>query len=253
MYDFLCGLLSDRKGEIIFTCFGIWHLIFIVFFVALAVLLTIYLKGKSYDKKKRTADIFINISFGLYIADFFLMPFAYGEIDIEKLPFHACTAMCVMCFVSRYNKFFGRFKTNFAALGFISNLVYLIYPAGVMWYGVSPITYRVIQTLCFHGFMSVYCFLVLWFENDDFKWKYFYRDIITVTCMTLWAMLGNFMYNSDEKIYNWFFVIRDPFYILDAKISVYIMPVLNIILFAVVEALVYFIFQKTRRRIKHEA
>lgn len=253
MYDFLCGLLSDKKAGNVFTCFGVWHLLFVGFFIGLLVLLTLCFKGKSLEQKKRVADIFINISFGLYVADFFLMPLAYGEIDIEKLPFHACTAMCVMCFVCRYNKFLCRFKTNFAVLGFVSNLVYLIYPAGVMWYGVSPLTYRVIQTLSFHGFMTVYCFLVLCFENESFRWRDFYRDIITTTGMTLWAMIGNFVYNSDERMYNWFFVIRDPFYILDAKISVYIMPVLNIILFAVVEALVYFIFQKTRRRIKHEA
>ena len=132
MYDFLCGLLSDKKGGIVFNCFGIWHLIFVGFFVIPAVLITLFLKGKSLDKKKKVTDLFINISFGLYVADFFLMPLAYGEIDVEKLPFHACTAMCVLCFVCRYNKFLGRYKNCFAALGFVSNLVYLIYPAGVM-------------------------------------------------------------------------------------------------------------------------
>ncbi len=247
MYDFLCGLLSDKKGGNVFTCFGIWHLLFVGFFIGLLVLLTLCLKGKSLEKKKRIADIFINISFGLYVADFFLMPLAYGEIDIEKLPFHACTAMCVLCFVCRYNKFLGRYKNCFAALGFVSNLVYLIYPAGVMWYGVSPLSYRVIQTLAFHGFMSIYCYFVLCFEAENFKWKCFYRDIITVSCMTLWAVIGNFIYNSDQRIYNWFFVTRDPFNIIDSKISVFIMPVLNIFLFTAVEGLVYLIFSKTNK------
>ena len=241
MYDFLRDILSDKKGGEIFTCFGIWHFIFIAVFVVLATAVCIYLKNKSFEKRRSFIDQFICISFILYIADFFLMPFAYGEIDVEKLPFHICTVTCVLCFMSRYNRHLGKFKLQFATLGFISNLVYLIYPAGVMWYEVSPLSYRVIQTLSFHGFMMIYGLLVLCYESDSFKFKNFYKDVCVIASVTLWAMLGNFLYNG-ERVYNWFFVIRDPFYILDVDIAPFVMPIVNIVLFTLVEAIVYYIF-----------
>lgn len=241
MFTFLRDLLSDKKGGEVFTCFGIWHFIFIAVFVIFAVLLCIHLKDKTKDKRKKFIDRYVCIPFGLYVADFFLMPIAYGEIDVEKLPFHICTVTCVLCFVSRYNRHFGKLKLQLATLGFISNLVYLIYPAGVMWYGISPLSYRVIQTLCFHGLMAIYGFLVLCYESGNFRFKDFYKDICVIASVTLWAVLGNLLYNN-ERIYNWFFVVRDPFYIIDADIASFVMPVLNTVIFSSASFLIYLIF-----------
>ncbi len=252
MHTLLSEALADKKGDTIFTCFGIWHICFIVLFFAIGISLCLYLKKKNGEKRKQLIDLFINLAFFVYIADFFLMPFAYGEIDIEKLPFHICTAMCVMCFLSRHNKFFGKYKLQFAALGFLSNLIYLVYPAGVMWHEVHPLCYRVIQTLCFHGVMIVYGAIVLIFENDGFKWKKCYRDLIVIASMTIWALLGNALYNSELRMYNWFFVVRDPFNMFPQSIAPYIMPILNIVLFFTVEIFIYFIFSKIARRIKNK-
>lgn len=246
MYAFLSELLSDKKGETIFSCFGLWHLCYL-FVVAVAIIAVIsYAKKHGEESNQKISSWFINAAFGLYIADFFLMPFAYGEIDIEKLPFHACTAMCVMCFLSRHNDFFGRFKLQFAMLGFVSNLVYLIYPAGLMWYQVHPLSYRVIQTLLFHGVMTGYGLIVLLFEGIKREWK---KDLLVISAMTAWAILGNTLYNGQAwgktQFFNWFFVVRDPFYILPENIAPFIMPFLNIVLFFVVESLVYIILQKS--------
>ncbi len=250
MHYVLSEVLSDKKGGITFKCFGLWHICFIFVFLLIAVAVSIYLKNKNTDKKKSVINVFINTAFCLYVADFFLMPFAYGEIDIEKLPFHICTAMCVMCFLSRHNKFIAKYKLQFAALGFLSNLIYLLYPAGVMWHAVHPLSYRVIQTLCFHGIMMVYGVLVLMFEKDSFQWKKCYRDLIVITLMTLWALLGNIMYNNDLRLYNWFFVVQDPFNMFPKSVAQYIMPPLNILLFFAVEMITYFIFLKSDKKLK---
>ena len=250
MYTFISELLSDKKGGVTFTCFGIWHICLVSLFFAIGIISCWYLKNKSADRRKRIIEFIINSAFGLYIADFFLMPFAYGEIDVEKLPFHICTAMSVACFLSRHNKFFGKYKLQFAALGFLSNLIYLMYPAGVMWYEIHPLSYRVIQTLCFHGMMAVYGAMVLIYESDAFDWKKCYRDLSVIVFMTLWAMLGNTLYNSELRVYNWFFVVQDPFYILSQSIAPYIMPLLNITLFYAVEMLVYCLFQQVTKRVK---
>ena len=189
------------------------------------------------------------MTFGLYILDFFLMPLAYGEIDIEKLPFHACTAMCVMCFFSRHHSFFKRFRLQFAMLGFLSNTVYLIYPAGVMWHAVHPLSYRVIQTLLFHGMMMVYGALVLVLESREFSWKNCRKDLVVILAMTAWAWLGNMLYNSEARVYNWFFVVRDPFYLLPESVAPYVMPLMNITVFFLAELLLYAVFSKSAMRL----
>ncbi|MBR5798947.1 MAG: YwaF family protein [Lachnospiraceae bacterium] len=251
MYAFISELLSDKKSGTVFSCFGLWHLCYLLVAIAVVVITIAYLKNKDKEQKEKVSARFINLAFGLYIADIFLMPFAYGEVDVEKLPFHACTAMCVMCFWSRHNAFLGRYKRQFALLGFVSNLVYLIYPAGLMWYQVHPLSYRVIQTLLFHGLMTVYGLLVLLFGGEEFDRKCCYRDLAVIVCMTLWALIGNALYSGQAwghtNDFNWFFVMRDPFYIIPANIAPYIMPLINIILFFAVELLVNAIFSKIRR------
>ncbi len=240
MYGGVSEILSDKKGEEIFSCFGVWHLfyLFVLTIVIMAVIL--YVKKQVKEVRQKYISCFINGALGLYIIDFFLMPFAYGEIDIEKLPFHACTAMCVMCFLSRHNAFLKKFRLQFAMLGFVSNLVYLIYPGGLMWYQIHPFSYRVIQTFLFHGTMAGYGLLVLLFDDNKREWK---KDLVVISAMTAWALLGNTLYNGQAwgktQFFNWFFVVQDPFYILPQRIAPIIMPFLNIAMFMVIESLMY--------------
>ena len=245
MYSFLHNLLSDKKGGQIFTLFSGWHFFYIGITMAVIVAVLLLYKNKDSKAKERGVFVFICAAFGLYIADFFLMPLAYNEIDIEKLPFHACTAMCVMCFLSYHIPALKKYQTSFAMLGFISNLVYLIYPAGVMWHAVHPLSYRVIQTLIFHSVMTVYGFLALVYEREKINTIKCYRGLIVIIGMTLWAMLGNYIYNGESEGYshffNWFFVVRDPFYRFPETIAPFVMPFLNIVLFFTVEMIIYLI------------
>ena len=228
MYNFLNTLLSDKTGSEIFTLFGAWHFFYIALTVFVIALVLLLLKSKSNDLREKTTRTFIYIAFGLYILDFFLMPLAYGEIDIEKLPFHACTAMCVLCFLSYHNRFLEKYRLSFVLLGLISNLVYLIYPAGVMWHAVHPISYRVIQTLIFHSIMTIYGSLILIYEHDQFDLKKWYRDLSVIVFMTAWALVGNYAYNGTSDGYshffNWFFVIQDPFAKIPVNVGIFVMP-----------------------------
>ena len=251
MYKILNNLLSDKKAGDIFHCFGLWHFFYIALATATFVVIFLLLKNNDKSTKDKVVLTLINISFGLYILDFFLMPFAYGEIDIEKLPFHICTAMCVACFLSNHIERLKPLRVHFALLGFISNLVYLIYPAGVMWHATHPLSYRVVQTLIFHGIMSVYGLLTLVYDGKELSFKTCYRDLAIISGMTLWALVGNLLYNGEageySHFFNWFFVIRDPFYILPTNIAPFIMPFVNIGLFFGVEMLIYVIINKTKR------
>jgi hypothetical protein len=150
--------------------------------------------------------------------------------------------MCVACFLSYRIGFLENYRTSFAMLGFISNLVYLIYPAGVMWHAVHPLSYRVIQTLLFHSVMTLACLLTLIFESDKINLRKCHRELAVTVGMTAWACLGNLIYNNDQRFYNWFFVVRDPFYALPEAYAPFIMPFLNIAIFFTVEILLHIIF-----------
>ncbi len=245
MYSFLHKLLEDKKGGDVFTLFGGWHLLYVVLTLVVIVSVLMLQKRKTNEFKEKTSRFFINLAFGLYILDLFLMPIAYGAFDIERLPFHACTAMCVMCFLSCRVKFLKKYRISFTLLGLISNVVYLIYPAGVMWHAVHPLSYRVIQTLLFHSVMSIYGILTVVNEHQNIEIKKCYLDLAVVCAMTAWALLGNYVYNGSSEGYshffNWFFVVRDPFYVLPENIAPFIMPFLNILLFFAVEMLLHLI------------
>lgn len=251
MYEVLNELLSDKKGGIIFSCFGIWHLLYLALIFGIILFVLLRLKAKDKTTKNRAINVSIGIAFGLYIADFFLMPFAYGEIDLEKLPFHVCTTMCVMCFLSRHNKFLRKFKLQFALLGLVSNLIYVVYPAGVGWYQIHPLSYRVVQTLLFHGAMSAYGIFVLAFDEVKPEWKNCRKDLPVIIVMVLWALLGNTLYNGTvgdySHFFNWSFVIQDPFYLLPKDIAPYLMPFVMILILFVGDLLVYSVYFGVRR------
>lgn len=251
MYGFLHNLLSDKNGGEIFTLFGAWHFFYIALTIIAITAIFLIFRGKERQTKQSVPKALISLAFLLYIADFFLMPLAYGEIDIEKLPFHACTAMCVMCFLSYHVKFLEKYRMSFVILGFISNLVYLIYPAGVMWHAVHPLSYRVIQTLLFHAVMSVYGVITLVYDYDKIDIKKCYWDLLVIVCMTAWALLGNYAYNGESEGYahffNWFFVVRDPFYAIPETIAPLVMPILNIVLFFAVEMLIHLAIWSVKR------
>ncbi len=252
MYSFWHELLKDKKGGEIFTLFGSWHWMYIILTAAIIVTILILQRKSSDVTKEKTVRFFINFSFALYIADFFLMPLAYGYINIEKLPFHVCTAMCTMCFLSYHVEFLKKYRLSFAFLGGIANTVYLICPAGVMWQAVHPLSYRVIQTLVFHSTMSIYGFLILAKEHRQIEIKKCYRDLAVILAMTVWSLIGNYVYNGElgeySHFFNWFFVVRDPFNIFPEDIAKFIMPFLNVFMFFAVELLIHFVIRAKNTR-----
>ena len=256
MYERIHDLLCDRKADVTFICFGSWHIGYIIMFAVIFAVIFAATHKKSRALKEKTVDVLIDIAFGLYILDFFMMPFAYEMIVIEKLPFHICTTMCVMCFLSHRLEFLKKYRIHLALLGFISNLVYLIYPAGVMWHAVDPLCYRVVQTLAFHGMMTVFGLIAIIYDEEGLSFKTWWRNLVVLAGMTLWALIGNTLYNGTAGSYsyfhNWFFVVEDPFGMIDRSISPYIMPFLNIAVFFAVEMVIYVIYYACTGRFRRK-
>ena len=67
-----------------------------------------------------------------------------------------------------------------------------------------------------------------------------------VVAMTLWALLGNTLYNGTSGDYshnfNWFFVLQDPFYILPKNIAPFVMPFVVVATFSFAIFLVYCVY-----------
>lgn len=247
MYEFLNGLFTDKDtGVFVFKAFSLCHILYLLIIIG-AIVLTIYLvKGKSQQVKKKVIDFTIIAALCLYIADFFLMPFSYGYIDVDKLPFHLCTSMSILCVLARRTKFLSKFKTTFTIMGFIGALMYLSYPAGVA--EADGYSYRIIQTVLYHGLMLAQGVFAIAFDDLDLDVKNFKFDLIAVFCLTVWAFLGNTLYsgtltetctcvegctnviNVYNHDFNWFFVKHDALYIISDEIDVYFAPFMMIII-----------------------
>ena len=100
MYTMIHNLLADRSGDVLFTCFGAWHIGYLLLIFILIGICCRYVSSLEPHRKQKFLDRSSEAAFGVYILDFFLMPLAYGYLDVEKLPFHVCTAMCVSGFLS---------------------------------------------------------------------------------------------------------------------------------------------------------
>ena len=124
---------------------------------------------------------------------------------------------------------------QFALFGLISNLVYLIYPAGIMWYRLSFFSYRVIQTLLFHALMTCSCLCTLLFDEIDINSNLWKKELLVICFMSVWACLGSTLYAGYPQTLNWFFVKQDPFYLIPASIAPFIMPIINPLLFFISE------------------
>lgn len=246
MYPYFHGIFADRTGGTVFSCFGIWHIAYLIVIFGSILLTIICLRKRAKGSRNKAIKIALHSAFGLYMADFFLMPLAYGYIDIEKLPFHMCTLMCLLSFLSYHSLLFARWRKQFAVLGLVSNLIYVLYPAGVGWYQIHPLSYRVVQTLLFHGSMTAYGVLTLALGDEELTIQGSLRELPVIVAVTLWAMVGNAVYNGAageyDHMFNWFFVLRDPFYLLPVEISLYIMPFVMVLTIYVADLIICFAY-----------
>ena len=245
MYEFFKNLLSDHdNGIFTFEAFSLCHIIYLVLIIG-AITLTIFLyRKKSQEEKVKLIDFTVTLALCLYIADFFLMPFSYGYINIDKLPFHVCTSMSIMSLLARKTKFFSKFKTAFSLMGMIGALMYLTYPAGVP--SADGYSYRIVQTVLYHGLMIAQGIFAIAFEDVDLSWKTLKFDIIAIVLLVVWAYIGNTLYSgvvteqcecvegcihtitTYDHDFNWFFVKHDALYVISDDIDMYFAPFIMI-------------------------
>lgn len=233
MFNLMHELFKDKDtGVFTFSAFSLCHIIYLLLIIGGIILVIFLYKNKTQEAKTKLITTTVTIAFALYIADFFLMPFATCTIDIGKLPFHLCTLMSVMCFVVRHNKKMEVFKTAFTLLGLIGGLMYITYPAGVAQ--ADGYSYRIVQTVIYHGLMIAQGVFALVFDDLDLSWKNFKYDVIAVLAVAVWAYIGNTLYSgsnfwlSYENDFNWFFVKHDGLYLIDDEKDAFIAPLMSV-------------------------
>ena len=263
MLEIMRSIFGEKiTGTFSFYPFSLCHIIYMAIIFGAIIGIIILFRNKNKEFKSKFVDITVLAAFLLYIADFFIMPLSQNRIDTGKLPFHLCTLMSILCFLSRNTKSFSKFKTSFTLLGLIGALMYLVYPAGVLsgtGQYFDGISYRIIQTVLYHGLMLAQgVFAIVW-GDIKFEWKTFKVDVIIVLCITLWAFLGNLAYTGvvygkctcsetcteTVVIYgelpNWFFVQHDPLYIFPDDIDIYFSPFIMIFAISGMCALIRFL------------
>ena len=82
------------------------------------------------------------------------------------------------------------------------------------------------------------------YEKAEFKPK---KDLAVIITMVLWALMGNTLYNSNARFYNWSFVVRDPFYILPENIAPFVMPFVIVAIMLFAETIIYKFADKMKK------
>ncbi len=204
MKDFVEWLLSENNSELSIELFNIWHFVYLIVIFVTGVFLSFYMQSKSEKAKKRTVEVFVFLTVGLYIADFFLMPLSDsygGVIAYDKLPFHVCTLMGVLAPIVQYNKRFEWLKKTVVVLATASSLMWMAYPGSALG-GQPPFCFRTMQTFLFHGALFNWGFLNLALGQVKLDIKKIWQELCAIVVMMAWATLGNTLYDNE----NWLFI-----------------------------------------------
>ena len=219
-----CRLYADA--------FTIYHLIYAVVIIGSIVGAAIGLHYASDKIKKRVLDILPLIVIGLYISDLILRPIAQleGEFEqsiagyLDKLPFHICTSMGILCVFAQHSKKLQKFKGPFVILSIVGPLMYIVAPLGV--FGTNhPFSYNTMQTMAFHAFLMAWGILNITTGLTKVSIKNWYKTLAIQGILFGWGLFGNILFSDMTNAetwynsgYDWFFIKSGAFYIAPGKL-----------------------------------
>ena len=216
--------------------FTLWHLIYAVIIVG-AIVGAAFALNKASDKtKKRVLDILPIVVIGLYIFDLFIRPISGLEMVegndfqqsirgyLDKLPFHICTSMGIVCVFAQHSKKLEKFKGPFVILSIVGPLMYLVAPMGV-FHDYFPFCYNTIQTMLFHGVLMAWGILSITTGQVRVTIKNWYKTLAIQGCLFMWGLFGNIMFSDMTNAqtwydsgYDWFFIKSGAFYIATGEL-----------------------------------
>ncbi len=203
---------SHFDTGITITAFSVSHIIYLVLIIGGIVGGYFLLRNSTLEKKTKVLGILVNLLLLSYLSDFFVHEFVYGTpeepggLNMDKLPFHICTALCPLVALAQHNKRLQWMREPVAVLSCLASLMYLGYPASVG--DAEPWCYQAVQTMFFHGILLAWGVLSITLGVVKLDIKKSYKTAVVLVVLTLWAKLGSVLLE-----HNWFFLNEDAFYI----------------------------------------
>ena len=213
MRDFLINLLrTPDQAPIEITLFSVWHILYVVLILGVTLFLCLFFQKRSDAAKKRLTDVLAILPVALYALDYLAMPLAYGEISVDKLPFHFCTMLSLLIPPIHFGN--GRavdfWREPITVLALVTSMMYFCYPGSAIG-DITPFCYLVIQTFLFHGCVFVYGVLSLSTGKASLSWKRLWRCALLIGLFIVWASFGNAAYSSEAHHFDWCFITGSTF------------------------------------------
>ena len=211
MIEWFHGLFSDNIGGPTIGLFSIWHIMYLVVILGIVIGGIFLLRNRSEKTKRRVVSIALIFALVTYAADFFAMPFYInGDIYayLDKLPFHICTSISIIAAFTHFKKI-KWLETPVAVLCVVAPLMYMTYPGSAL--SGSAFSYRVVQTMLYHGAVLAYGVWAISTKQVEMKIKNVWKELVVIVVIALWATLGNTLYVFGDRSYNWFFMNGSPF------------------------------------------
>lgn len=209
MKDFFAWLFSENNSQLQIGLFDVWHFLYLFIIFGGTLLLSLLFRKKDEDCKQKVIKIFAYLTFGLYIADFFIMPLSdsYNGISVYKLPFNVCTILAVFVPFVQFNKKFSVIKPVVVTLSITSSLMWMCYPGSALG-GQPPFSYIIFQTFMYHGFLFTWGVLNITLGDVVLSIKNIWKEFIGILIILVWASFGNAIYEGEQ---NWFFIEKSIF------------------------------------------
>ena len=189
--------------------YGLSHIIYILLIVSAIVALSCAFYRKSDRVKNKVVNITAIFIITLYIFDFIVQPIWAGELLIDKLPFHLCTAVgCLIPFVT-FNKRFKFLEKPVVVWAILAPLIFIFAPLNYINRAVEPYSYPIVQTFIYHGAEVFWGVFMLISKRVKLKWNSVWQPIVGLLPMAIWASLGNIIYGSKAPSESFMFLNTD--------------------------------------------
>ncbi len=238
MHNFFVKLFSNESlgGEI--KLFNVWHILYIVAIIGLIIGFGFLMKNKKIETKRLVLNILAYAVTIIYIADFFIMPLSSGDIDIDKLPFHICTLMAIIVPFAQFNKKFEKIKNIIVTFSIIASLMYITYP-GTAIGEIGAFSYKVVQTFAYHGVLLAWGYLNLFFGEVKLNIKTIWRELVGLCIIAVWAAIGNGIYSSPNRHFDWFFITGSTFPFIPSWLMPFVVITATFSMCAIIYGLYY--------------
>lgn len=177
--------------------YGIEHCLFLIFSIIFVVLICVIFYRKSQNTKEKISNILAIILVSLYIFDFFVQPFWYGGLCIDKLPFHICTLLSILImFVSFCGKF-KKYKSIIVAYSILAAAIFVLAPINYFEHKIAWYSYSIIQPFIYHAILLTWGIFTLITKQVSLKLNEIWQPILGLIPIALWGTMGIVIYDNN--------------------------------------------------------